>query len=318
MTARHDEDRAGRRPVRITEVGPRDGLQNEPAILATESKVAFIDALARTGVDEIEAGAFVSADAVPQMRDSDEVFRRITRAPGLVYSALVPNARGLDRALAAGAQKVAVFTAASETFTQRNIGATIAESLARFEPVVAGARAAKVPVRGYISTIAFCPYEGRIRPAQVTEVLRRLLDLGVEEIALGETIGRAAPPDLRRLLDAVLIHLAADRLALHLHDTYGLAVANALVAWDEYRLASFDASAGGLGGCPYAPGAAGNVATEDLLYALKAAGAAVAADERKVVAAAQRIAEALGRPLRSRLSRVVSQEAKASAPVLES
>lgn len=289
------------RPIRITEVGPRDGLQNEPRFLPTKSKVAFIDALAATGVDEIEAGAFVSAKAVPQMSDSDEVFRQISRAKNVVYSALVPNERGLERALAAGAQKVAVFTAASETFTQKNIAATIAESLRRFDPVVTRARSAGVPVRGYISTVAFCPYEGRIGPDQVVDVLRRLLELGVDEVALGETIGRAAPPDIRRLLDAALAHLNPDRLAFHCHDTYGLAVANSLVAWQEYGLTLFDASAGGLGGCPYAPGASGNVATEDLVYALKASGADVKVDESKVVEAAQAVAQELGRPVASRL-----------------
>lgn len=295
------------RPIRITEVGPRDGLQNEPRFLPTKSKVAFIEALAVTGVDEIEAGAFVSPKAVPQMSDSDEVFRQMTRAKHVVYSALVPNDRGMERALAAGVQRAAVFTAASETFTRKNIDATIAESLHRFEPVVTRARAAGVPVRGYISTAVFCPYEGRIRPDRVVDVLRRLLDLGVDEIALGETIGRAAPPDLRRLLDATLAHLSRDRLALHCHDTYGLGVTNSLVAWHEYGLTNFDASAGGLGGCPYAPGASGNVATEDLVYALKASGAVVKVDEAKVVEAARIVAQELGRPLASRLSRVLSQ-----------
>ncbi len=306
MTKPHAQD--GRpRSIRITEVGPRDGLQNESRFLPTTSKVAFIDALAATGVDEIEAGAFVSPKAVPQMSDSDEVFRQMRRAKSVVYSALVPNERGLERALAAGAQKVAVFTAASETFTRKNIDATIAESLHRFEPVVARAQAAGVPVRGYISTVAFCPYQGRIRPDQVVSVLRRLIDLGVEEVALGETIGRAAPPDIRRLLDAVLAHLDQDRLAFHCHDTYGLGVANSLIAWQEYGLTLFDASAGGLGGCPYAPGASGNVATEDLVYAFKASGAVVDVDEARVVEAARAVAQELGRPLASRLSQVLDQ-----------
>ncbi len=306
MTKPHAQD--GRpRSIRITEVGPRDGLQNESRFLPTKSKVAFIDALAATGVDEIEAGAFVSPKAVPQMSDSDEVFRQMRRAKSVVYSALVPNERGLERALAAGAQKVAVFTAASETFTRKNIDATIAESLHRFEPVVARARTAGVPVRGYISTVAFCPYQGRIRPDQVVSVLRRLIDLGVEEVALGETIGRAAPPDIRRLLDAVLAHLDQDRLAFHCHDTYGLGVANSLIAWQEYGLTLFDASAGGLGGCPYAPGASGNVATEDLVYAFKASGAVVDVDEARVVEAARAVAQELGRPLASRLSQVLDQ-----------
>lgn len=300
--------RAG--PLRITEVGPRDGLQNEPRLIPTPRKVTFIDALSKTGVAEIEAGAFVSPQAVPQLADSEEVFRRLTRRNGVTYSALVPNERGLERALAAGVQKVAVFTAASETFTMKNIHATIAESLRRFQPVVKKAHEAGLPVRGYISTVAFCPYEGRIRPPQVVEVMRQLLDLGVEEVALGETLGRAAPRDIRALLDAVLPHLPAQRLALHLHDTYGMAVANALAAWEGYRITAFDSSAGGLGGCPYAPGASGNVATEDLVSAFKASGAVVPVDEAKVVAAARELARELGRPLTSRLAQVLARAAE--------
>lgn len=297
-------------PVRITEVGPRDGLQNEPVFISTPQKIAFIEALSRTGVSEIEAGAFVSPQAVPQLADSEEVFRQVTRRNGVIYSALVPNERGLERALTVGVQKVAVFTAASETFTMHNIRATIAESLQRFRPVVKKSRDAGLPVRGYISTVAFCPYEGRIRPAQVVDVMRQLLDLGVEEIALGETLGRAAPRDIRALLDAVLPHLPAPRLVLHLHDTYGMAVANALTAWEGYGITAFDASAGGLGGCPYAPGASGNVATEDLVSALKASGAVVLVDETKVVAAAQELARELGRPLTSRLAQVLARAAE--------
>ena len=294
-------------PVRITEVGPRDGLQNESGIIPTARKVAFIDALSETGVTEIEAGAFVSTKVIPQLSDSDEVFRLISRAKGVVYSALVPNERGLERALAVGVQKVAVFTAASETFTARNIQATIAESLRRFQPVVKASLDAGLPVRGYISTVAFCPYEGRISPLQVVDVMRQLVYLGVEEITLGETLGRATPRDVRALLDAVLSHLPAHRLALHLHDTYGLAVANALAAWEEYGVTAFDASAGGLGGCPYAPGASGNVATEDLVAALKASGAVVTVDEGKVVAAARELTRELGRPLTSRVARLLEQ-----------
>ncbi len=298
-------------PIRITEVGPRDGLQNEPNQISTSAKVSFIDALSKTGVADIEAGAFVSPQAIPQLADSEEVFRRISRRDGVLYSALVPNERGLERALAVGVQKVSVFTAASETFTSRNIHATIAESLQRFRPVVKRSRDAGLPVRGYISTVAFCPYEGRIRPAQVVDVMRQLLDLGVEEVALGETLGQAAPRDIRALLDAVLPHLPAHRLALHFHDTYGMAVANALAAWEGYGITAFDASAGGLGGCPYAPGASGNVATEDLVSALKASGAAVPVDEAKVVSAAQELVLELGRPLTSRLGQVL---ARASEP----
>ena len=292
------------RPIRITEVGPRDGLQNEPAVISTESKIAFINALSRTGVAEIEAGAFVSPKAVPQMVDSDDVFRKIERLPGIVYSALVPNERGLERARALSVQKIGLFTAASETFTKRNINATIRESLDRFKPVVAGARRDGMAVRGYISTTWFCPYEGRIDPARVTDVMTRLFDLGVDEISLGDTVGRASPSDVRILLDAALPQIARSRLSLHFHDTYGMAVANALTAWSDYEIEAFDSSAGGLGGCPYAPGASGNVATEDVVYALKASGAMVLVDEWNVVAAAQQLERILNHPLRSRLSQV--------------
>ncbi len=288
--------------MRIIEVSPRDGLQNEPEIVPTDDKVAFVNALSRTGVGEIEVGSFVSPVAVPQLADTDEVFRKIERVPGVIYSALVPNERGLERARAVSAQKIAVFTAASETFTQRNIKATIRESLERFRPVVAGAKRDGMVVRGYVSTAVFCPYEGRIAPTRVTDVMKQLLDLGVDEISLGDTIGKAAPPDVRRLLDAALPCLSKDRLTLHFHDTHGMAVANALTAWWEYGVEAFDSSAGGLGGCPYAPGASGNVATEDLVYALKASGATVPVDETQVVTAARRLTRHLRHGLTSRLS----------------
>ncbi|MEX5218356.1 MAG: hydroxymethylglutaryl-CoA lyase [Nitrospira sp.] len=290
--------------IRITEVGPRDGLQNERAVIATEIKVAFINALSRTGVAEIEAGAFVSPKAVPQMADSEDVFRKIERMPDVTYSALVPNERGLERARSVGVQKVGLFTAASETFTKRNINASIHESLDRFKPVVAGARRDGMAMRGYISTAWFCPYEGRIEPARVVNVMIRLLDLGMDEISLGDTIGRASPADVRRLLDVVLPRIMQARLSLHFHDTYGMAVANVLTAWSDYQIEAFDSSAGGLGGCPYAPGASGNVATEDIVYALKASGAAVPVEERTVTAAVRQLGKALDHPLRSRLSHV--------------
>jgi len=294
----------GTHPIRITEVGPRDGLQNEPGIIPTESKIAFINALSRTGVAEIEAGSFVSPQAVPQLADSEEVFRKIERVPGIMYSALVPNERGLDRARSVGVQKIAVFTAASETFTQRNIHATIRESIDRFKPVVAQAKQEGMVVRGYISTAVFCPYEGKIEPARVVDVMKSILDLGVDEISLGDTIGKASPPDVRRLLDAVLPSITPARLSLHFHDTYGMAVANALTAWWEYGIETFDTSAGGLGGCPYAPGASGNVSTEDLVYALKASGAIVNVDETEVVEAVRQISRYLRRPLASRLAQL--------------
>ena len=292
------------RPIRIVEVGPRDGLQNEPAVIPTETKIAFINALSRTGVVEIEAGSFVSPKSVPRMADSDDVFRKIERVTGVTYSALVPNERGLERARAVAAQKIALFTAASETFTRRNINATIQESLEGFKPVIVGAKRDGMAVRGYVSTAWFCPYEGRIEPAGVVAVMRRLLDLGVDDVSLGDTVGKASPMDVRRLLDLVVPQIAASRLSLHFHDTYGMAVANVLMAWRDYSIESFDSSAGGLGGCPYAPGASGNIATEDVVYALKASGATVPVDELKVVAATRQIERYLSHPLSSRLSQV--------------
>ncbi len=296
-------------PIRIVEVGPRDGLQNEPGFIPTEQKIAFINALSTTGLTEIEAGSFVSPEAVPQMADADAVFRTIARRPGVTYSALVPNERGFERARAAAVHKIAVFTAASETFTQRNIRSTVRASIERFRPVTAEAKRDGMIVRGYISTAIHCPFEGGMAPSRVADVMHRLLDLGVDEISLGDTVGRAAPDDVRRLLDTVLQNMERSRLSLHMHDTYGMAVANVLTAWSEYGLEAFDTSAGGIGGCPYAPGASGNVATEDAVYALKASGALVPVDEQSVIAAAQRIASVLNHPLWSRLSRVQTEPA---------
>lgn len=290
--------------IRITEVGPRDGLQNEPVRIPIEDRVAFINVLSRSGVAEIEAGAFVSPAALPQLADSDEVFRKIERMPGVVYSALVPNERGLERARAVAVQKIAVFTAASETFNQKNVNATIHASFDRMKPVVSRAKRDGMAVRGYVSTAWFCPYEGRIDPAQTVRVMVRLLDLGVDDLSIGDTVGRASPTDVRRVLDAVMPQISSARLSLHFHDTYGMAVANALTAWMEYGIKAFDSSAGGLGGCPYAPGASGNIATEDLVYALKACGADIRIDEDTVVAAARQIAGLLKHPLASRLATV--------------
>jgi hydroxymethylglutaryl-CoA lyase len=295
--------------IRIVEVGPRDGLQNEPVFISTEAKVSFVDALSRTGVAEIEAGSFVSPRAIPQLADSGEVFRKIERRPGVVYSALVPNERGLERARAAALNKIAVFTAASDTFTRRNIGCTIRESIERFKPAVSGAKRDGMAVRAYISTATHCPFEGPVPPSRVVQVMRLLLDLDVDEISLGDTIGKAAPGDVRRLLDEALPQIGRATLSLHFHDTYGMAIANVLIAWMEYGIGSFDTSAGGLGGCPYAPGASGNVATEDAVHALKASGARVTVDERLVVAAARQMETALQRPLSSRLSLVYQRQA---------
>jgi hydroxymethylglutaryl-CoA lyase len=305
LSERHS---AASRPIRIIEVGPRDGLQNESNIVSTDAKVSFVDALSKSGVAEIEAGSFVSPRAIPQLADSDEVFRRIARRPGIIYSALVPNERGLKRARAAAVNKIAVFTAASESFTRRNINCTIRESIERFRAVAFGAKRDGMTLRGYVSTATHCPFEGAVQPPQVLDVMRQLLDLGVDEISLGDTVGKAAPRDIRRLLDEIVPRIDRSRLSLHFHDTCGMAVANVLTAWTEYGIEAFDTAAGGLGGCPYAPGASGNVATEDVVYALKASGAFLSVDERKVIAAASEIGKVLNRPLSSRLSSVQTEQ----------
>jgi hydroxymethylglutaryl-CoA lyase len=252
---------AGR--IRIVEVGPRDGLQNEARFVPTEVKIAFVDALSECGFEEIEVSSFVSPKWVPQLADAAEVFAGIRRKPGVVYMALVPNQAGLERAQRARADKVAVFTAASETFSRRNTNASIAETLERFRPVVANAGR---PVRGYVSTAFHCPFEGPIAPVQVLPVAQALLDLGCAELSIGDTIGTATPEEVQRLFGQLLAICPADRLAAHFHDTYGNAVTNARTA-ATLGISRFDSSAGGIGGCPYAPGAPGNVATEALLAA---------------------------------------------------
>jgi hydroxymethylglutaryl-CoA lyase len=249
--------------IRIVEVGPRDGLQNEARLVPTEVKVAFVDALSDCGFDEIEVSSFVSPKWIPQLADAEAVFARIRRAPGVTYMALVPNEQGLERARAARVDKVAVFTAASETFSRRNTNASIAETIERFRPVV---RQAVVPVRGYISTAFHCPFEGRIAPEQVLPVARALLDLGCTELSIGDTIGKASPDEVESLFERLFTLAPADRLAAHFHDTFGQAVENARAA-ERIGIRVFDASAGGIGGCPYAPGAPGNVNTAALVQA---------------------------------------------------
>lgn len=282
--------------IRIVEVGPRDGLQNEAAAVPTEVKVAFVDALSRAGLPEIEAGAFVSPKWVPQLADSEEVFRRIERRPGVIYSALVPNLKGYERARACRADKVAVFTAASETFNRKNVNASIEDSLERFRPVLAEARRDGIPVRGYISTAFWCPYEGKVRPEKVLDVAVRLRDLGVQELSIGDTIGKASPFEVVELLDVLAERLPVEMLAMHLHDTYGRAVEN-LRAARQRGVRTFDASVGGLGGCPYAPGASGNVATEAVVRALGALGDEVGVDLEALARARAVIAPAIGRTL---------------------
>lgn len=253
--------------VNIVEVGPRDGLQNESTLIPTEIKVELIERLAACGLATVEATAFVSPKWVPQMADHTEVLTRINRRPGVRYPVLTPNTRGFQAAVAAGAEEVAVFGAASETFSQRNINCSIEESLDRFAPVLEAAQSRGVRVRGYISCVLGCPYEGAIAPEQVADVAERLYAMGCYEISLGDTIGVGTPLAARRMIEAVAERVPIGHLAAHFHDTYGQALAN-LFAVLQLGVSTIDASVGGLGGCPYAPGASGNVATEDVLYML--------------------------------------------------
>lgn len=293
-----------RAALRFVDVGPRDGLQNERARVPLDIKVRYVEAAAASGVIEVEAGSFVSPQAVPQMADSAEVFKRIRRRPGVVYSALVPNMKGFERAVEAKADKIAVFTAASETFNQRNIRVTIKESIERFRPVAAGALKEGLPLRAYISTAFHCPYEGAIAPAAVLPVADALLGLGISELSIGDTIGRASPSGIRALLAPLLKRLPADNIFLHLHDTYGMAVANALTAWSEFGISGFDASSGGLGGCPYAPGATGNVALEDLAFAFAAEGTETGLSADAIRAAVSWVRPVLGHPPLSHMNRL--------------
>lgn len=288
--------------IRLTEVGPRDGLQNEERIIPTSDKIALVDALSKTGVAEIEVTSFVSPKWVPQLADAAEVFSGIWRRPGVVYSALVPNMRGLEAALKAGVDKVSVFTAASETFSRKNTNVGITESLERIRPVVAEAKRQERFVRGYISCVVECPYEGAIAPARVAEIAGRLLDLGVDEIDLGETIGVAVPVEIARLYDALGKFVSPDKTTLHMHDTRGTGLACILAAI-EIGVRSFDCSIGGLGGCPYAPGAAGNIATEDVVYGLGRSGLTVKVDMDRLIEAGRLIGRVLGRPLPGRVHR---------------
>jgi len=260
----------GRR-VTVVEVGPRDGLQNEDAAVSTAEKIAFVNLLSVAHLPVIEVSAFVSPKWVPQMADAAEVFAGITRQPGIRYSALVPNLAGLDRAIGAGVQEIAIFAAASETFSRRNINQSIDESLAAYAEVCRRALASGLRVRGYLSTAFGCPYEGEVSPAVVADLTERLLVMGTFEVAISDTIGIAHPAQVARVLDPVLARVPIDRVALHFHDTRGTALANVLEAL-SMGIATFDASAGGLGGCPYAPGAAGNLATDDLIYMLNGLG----------------------------------------------
>ncbi len=283
------------RRVRVVEVGPRDGLQNEATLVPTEDKVRFVEMLADAGFADIEVSSFVSPERVPQLADAADVFARLAPRPAVRYSALVPNAKGLERALAAGVRAIALFTAASETFTQRNIGMTIAESLRGFRALLPTARAHGLWVRAYVSTAFVCPYEGPIPPGRVVPVAGELHALGVDEVCLGDTIGQATPDAVARLAEALAPVLPRERTAYHFHDTRGAALANVRTAL-RHGVAVFDAAAGGLGGCPFAPGAPGNLATEALVALLHGMGLETGISAEKVAAASRLLGPKLGRP----------------------
>ena len=280
--------------VRIVEVGPRDGLQNEAVALSVETRIAFIEKLIAAGLTSIEAGSFVSPKWAPQMAHTASVLKAVARHSGVSFPVLVPNAKGLDAALEAGAREIAIFAAASETFSHKNIDCSIAGSFERFVPVVGRALSAGVRVRGYVSCVLGCPYEGRIAIEKVADVAARLLALGCYEISLGDTIGAGAPCAARAMLKAVSERVPLSQLAVHFHDTYGQAVANIYACLEE-GVRVVDSSAGGLGGCPYAEGASGNVATEDVLYLLHGLGFETGVDRRAVIEASRFIFTALGR-----------------------
>jgi hydroxymethylglutaryl-CoA lyase len=295
--------------VRIVEVGPRDGLQNEKTPISVADRVVFIEALIAAGLRTIEVGAFVSPKAIPQMVGSDQVLRGVINHEGCEFPVLVPNEKGYEAARQAGAKVIAVFAAASEGFSRANINCSIAESIERFKPVLARAKADGIKVRGYVSCVLGCPYEGEVKPQAVVEVARVLWDLGCYEISLGDTIGVGTPLKARHLLRAVAGTVPMANLAMHFHDTYGQALAN-LYAGMEEGARVIDSAAGGLGGCPYAPGATGNVATEDVVYMLEGMGISAGVDMPKLVAATNEISRLIGRPPVSRVAAALNASSK--------
>lgn len=288
--------------VRLVEVGPRDGLQNEAQPISVADKVQLVDALGAAGLSYIEVGSFVSPKWVPQMAGSAEVFAQIQRKPGVTYGALTPNLRGFEDALAAGVKEVAVFAAASEAFSQRNINCSISESLERFAPIMTAAKLHGVSVRGYVSCVLGCPYEGTVAPEQVAAVARELYEMGCYEVSLGDTIGTGTAGATRRLFEVVGAKVPRDRLAGHFHDTYGQAVANLYASLLE-GISVFDSSIAGLGGCPYAKGASGNVATEDVVYLLDGLGIDTGIDLEALIRAGLQISKVVGRPTGSRVAK---------------
>ena len=297
--------------VRIVEVSPRDGLQNEKTPVSVEGRVAFIEALMAAGLHTVEVGAFVSPKAIPQMVGSDEVLRRVSRDAAGEFHVLVPNEKGYEAARAAGAKVIAVFGSASEGFSRANINCSVAQSIGRFKPVIARARADGIKVRGYISCVLGCPYDGEIKPQAVVDVAKILWDLGCYEVSLGDTIGVGTPKKARELIRTVAGHVPMAHLAMHFHDTYGQALAN-LYAGMEEGARVIDSAAGGLGGCPYAPGATGNVATEDVVYMLEGLGIATGVDMTKLVQATNEISKLIGRSPVSRVAAALNAKRLAS------
>ena len=287
--------------VKIFEVGARDGLQNESGLVTIEDKVELINLLSKTGLSAIEAGSFVSPKWVPQMASSAEVLQRIAREPNVKYSALTPNMQGFEAAIKAGVNEIAVFGAASESFSQKNINCSIEDSIQRFEPVIAESLKLNIPVRAYVSCVVGCPYEGSIEPQAVAMVAKRLFELGCYEISLGDTIGTGTPLKIQNLIESVIDHVPAEKLAIHCHDTYGQAIAN-IVAALQCGVATVDSSVAGLGGCPYAKGASGNVASEDVLYLLEGLGIETGVDLQKMIEAGDFISAKLGRQNQSKVA----------------
>lgn len=295
--------------VRIIEMGPRDGLQNEKVPVSVEARIAFIEALVAAGLDTVEVGAFVSPEAIPQMASSDAVLRGVAHVKNAEFHVLVPNEKGYDAARTAGAKVVSVFAAASEGFSRANINCTVAESIERFKPVLARAKSDGIPVRGYISCVLGCPFDGEIKPTAVADLASTLFDLGCYEISLGDTIGVGTPDKAKAMLRAVAANIPPAKLAMHFHDTYGQALAN-LYAGMEEGVRVIDAAAGGLGGCPYAPGATGNVATEDVVYMLEGMGVRTGVDMEKLLAATNAMAGVLGKPPVSRVAGALNAKKK--------
>jgi hydroxymethylglutaryl-CoA lyase len=292
------------RDVIIYEVGPRDGLQNEPQFLSTSTKIEMINALSNTGLQHIEVTSFVNPEKIPQLADSGTVYQRINKRPEISYSALVPNIKGMENALKVGVQTIAIFTAASESFNQRNINCSIQESIQRFIPVVELANAHHIPIRAYISCALGCPYEGKIEPKQVLNVARELQKLNVSEISFGDTIGVGTPKQTQDLLHILLKELSEDSICMHFHDTYGQAVANVYAALEK-NIRKFDSAVAGLGGCPYARGASGNLATEDLLYLMHGLGLETGIDIFKIVQVGDQVCRILNRPNPSKVARAL-------------